>query len=138
MLMKTLAPASKTIDMTYPRRDVSGCPRVRGQIHSTRKIGIAMLTTRVIDREPDGPHPVHVEPSAVPSERPEVHPARVEERLHREPFLDDPVRRAEEEDARPSGLPPDGGLAHDEDAGTVQPDQEERGDRIQPLQRRRG
>src|SRR2546422_2900850 len=45
MLMNTVAPASKAIDMTYPRRDVSGCPRVRGQIHSTRKIGIAMLTT---------------------------------------------------------------------------------------------
>src|SRR5712692_4974852 len=93
---------------------------------------------RVVDREPHGPDPVHVEPATVPGERPEVNPARVEERLHREAFFDDPVRRAEEEDARPSGLPSDRGLAHHEDAGAVQPDQEERCDRIQPLQGRCG
>src|SRR5437016_2670550 len=89
---------------------------------------------RVVDRQPDGPDPVHVEPPAVPAEGPEVHPGRVEERLHREAFLDDAVRRAEEQDARPPGLPADRGLAHDEDAGAVQPDQEEGGDRVQPFQ----
>src|SRR5207245_5580374 len=81
---------------------------------------------RVVAREPDGPPPVYVEPSAVPPERPKVHPARVEERFHGEPFLDDSIRRAEEEDARPPGLPPDRGFAHYEDAGAVQPDQQER------------
>jgi len=89
---------------------------------------------RMVDREPDGPDPVHVEPSAIDAEGPEVHPSRVEERFHREAFLDDPVRRAEEQDARPSGLPPHRRLAHDEDAGAVQPDQEEGRDRIQPFQ----
>ena len=93
---------------------------------------------RMVDRQPDGPHPVHVEPPTVPGERPKVHPAWVEERLHGEAFFDDPVRRAEEQDARPSGLPSDGSLAHDQDAGAVQPDEEQRRDRIQPLQRRRG
>src|SRR5207245_1042517 len=83
------------------------------------------------------PHPVHVEPPTVPGERPKVHPAWVEERLHGEAFFDDPVRRAEEQDARPSGLPSEGGLAHHEDAGDVQPAEEQRRERIQPLQRRR-
>src|SRR6266550_2484600 len=89
---------------------------------------------RVVDRQPDGPDPVYVEPPAVPAECPQVHPGRIEERLHRESFLDDAVRRAEEQDARPTGLPADRGLAHDEDAGAVQPDQEEGGDRVQPFQ----
>src|SRR5438093_13765218 len=69
---------------------------------------------------------------------PEVHPARIEERLHCKAFLDDAVGRAEEEDARPTRLPADRRLAHDEDAGAVQPDQEERRDRVQPLEGRRG
>src|SRR5438876_5744432 len=89
---------------------------------------------RMVERQPDGPDPVHVEPSAVPAEGPEVHPGWIKERLHREGFLDDAVRRAEEQDARPSGLPTDRGLAHHEDARAVQPDQEEGGDRIQPFQ----
>jgi len=66
--------------------------------------------------EPDGPDPVHVERSSVPPEGSEVLPGGIEERLHREPFLDDPVRGSEEEDARPPGLPAHRGLAHHKDA----------------------
>src|SRR5438128_2471432 len=43
---------------------------------------------RVVDCQPHGPDPVHVKPPTVPAEGPEVHPARVEERLHREAFLE--------------------------------------------------
>src|SRR6266545_4239291 len=67
---------------------------------------------RVVDRQPNGPDPVHVEPAAVPPEGPEVHPRRIEERLDREAFLDDPVRRAEEKDPGPADLPADRRLAH--------------------------
>src|SRR3989442_14267248 len=55
MWMNTVAPASKAIDMTYPRRDVSGCPRVRGHSHSPREIGIARLAAAWEDRRQTAP-----------------------------------------------------------------------------------
>src|SRR5207302_1555772 len=110
-----------------PRPGIRRPRRLRGD--ARRTIGREQDVDE--DRQPDGPDPVYVEPPAVPAEGPQVHPGRIEERLHREALLDDAVRRAEEQDARPPGLPADRGLAHDEDAGAVQPDQEQDGDWVQ-------
>src|SRR4030042_606614 len=79
---------------------------------------------RVEDCQPERPDPVGIEHPPVNTEVAQIPPSGVEEALDGDAFLENPVCGSQQDDARPSLVPNDGKLSHDENARAIESEQE--------------